>query len=316
MTTLLVSSVGGHLTQLHRLLPVLEGVEPERRWVTFDSPQSRSLLADEDVIYLDYTGPRDVKNILRHTGTARRLFRGRHPYSTIVSTGSGIALSFLPLGRLRGASCHYIESFTRSTGPSATGRVLSHVPGIALYAQYPGWATPPWRYARSVFDVFRPSAAPESTGTIERVVVTLGTMEDYPFRRLVERALAVLPPGVEVLWQTGCTDVSDLPIDGRVQLPAHELQEAVANADAVIAHAGCGSALAALEAGKMPVLIPRLATHGENVDDHQMHLVQELGRRQLAVVRSVEELTLEDLELAALSRVETSRNGAPFELRS
>jgi UDP-N-acetylglucosamine transferase subunit ALG13 len=66
----------------------------------------------------------------------------------------------------------------------------------------------------------------------------------------------------------------------------------------------------------MPVLIPRLATHGENVDDHQMHLVQELGRRKLAVVRSVEELTLEDLELAALSRVETSRNGAPFELRS
>jgi UDP-N-acetylglucosamine--N-acetylmuramyl-(pentapeptide) pyrophosphoryl-undecaprenol N-acetylglucosamine transferase len=316
MTTLLVSSVGGHLTELHRLLPALEGVEPERRWVTFDSPQSRSLLADEDVIYLDYTGPRDVKNILRHTGTARRLFRGRHPYSTVVSTGSGIALSFLPLGCLRSASCHYIESFTRSTGPSATGRVLSRIPGIALYAQYPGWATPPWRYAGSVFDVFRASAAPKGAGAIERVVVTLGTMEDYPFRRLIERALAVLPPEVEVLWQTGCTDVSDLPIDGRVQLPAHELREAVANADAVIAHAGCGSALAALEAGKMPVLVPRLAAHGENVDDHQLHLVQELRRRGLAVVRSVEELTLEDLELAALSRVQTSRNGAPFELRS
>jgi UDP-N-acetylglucosamine--N-acetylmuramyl-(pentapeptide) pyrophosphoryl-undecaprenol N-acetylglucosamine transferase len=315
LTTLLVSSVGGHLTELHRLLPVLDGVEPERCWVTFDSPQSRSLLADEDVIYLDYTAPRDVKNILRHTRTARRLFRGRHPFSTVVSTGSGIALSFLPIGRLRGASCHYIESFTRSTGPSATGRLLSRFPGISLYAQYPGWAKSPWTYAGSVFDVFQPGTVAARDGSIERVVVTLGTMRDYSFRRLLERALAVIPAGAEVLWQAGCTEVDDLPIRACVQIPVHELQKALRAADVVIAHAGAGSALAALEAGKLPVLVPRLSAYGENVDDHQLDLARELSRRRLAVVRDVEELTIDDLRLAAGSLVEAKPRAEPFRLQ-
>jgi UDP-N-acetylglucosamine--N-acetylmuramyl-(pentapeptide) pyrophosphoryl-undecaprenol N-acetylglucosamine transferase len=315
MTTLLVSSVGGHLTQLHRLLPVLDGIEAERRWVTFDSPQSRSLLAHEDVLYLDYTGPRDVRNVLRHARTARRLFRGRHPFSTVVSTGSGIALSFLPIGRVRGASCHYIESFTRSTGPSTTGRLLSRFGGISLYTQYRGWAQPPWTYAGSVFDGFQPRPAAARVD-IERVVVTLGTMEHYSFRRLVERALAVIPSTAEVLWQVGCTDVADLPIRAHVQIPAHELQNAVRAADVVIAHAGTGSALAALEAEKLPVLVPRLAARGENVDDHQLHLAEELSGRGLALVRDVEHLTLDDLGLAARSLVEAKPRAERFQLQT
>lgn len=316
MTTLLVTSVGGHLTQLHQLLPSLRGIDADRLWVTFDTPQSRSMLDGEDVIFVDYTGPRDVKNILRHTLTARRLFRGRHPYSTVVSTGSGIALAFLPLGRLRGASCHYIESFTRSSGPSATGRILSRVPGIAVYTQYPSWAKPPWTFAGSVFDSFLPNPPAKDDHDIRRVVVTLGTMEDYSFRRLIERANAVLSDSTEVLWQVGCTDVSDLPIVAHRQLPAHELQTAIATADVVIAHAGCGSSVAALEAGKKPVLIPRRKTHGENVDDHQALLAEELSKRDLAIVRSVEELTIEDLSLAARSSVRVESRGAPFQLVS
>ncbi len=316
MATLLVSSVGGHLTQLHQLVDSLRGIDDERRWVTFDTPQSRSMLDGEDVVFIDYTSPRDVKNVIRHTSTARRLFRGRHPFSTVVSTGSGIALSFLPIGRLRGASCHYIESFTRSNGPSTTGQILSRIPGIAVYSQYPGWAKPPWRYAGSVFDVFKPSPVVDDVGDIRRAVVTVGTMEDYQFRRLIERALDVLPASTEVLWQVGCTQVSDLPIVGHRQLPAHELAAAIADADVVIAHAGCGSSVAALEAGKKPILVPRLKSYGENVDDHQVLLAQELSRRDLALARSVEDLTTDDLMLAARSSVDVASKGAPFQLAS
>ncbi len=312
MATLLVSSVGGHLTQLHRLLPSLQGIDADRQWVTFDTPQSRSMLKDEEVIYLNYTRSRDVKNILRHSLVARRLFRGHHQFSTVVSTGSGVALSFLPLGRMRGLSCHYIESFTRTTGPSVTGQLLSHIPGIALYTQYPGWARPPWVYAGSVFDTFTSNPPTAGDRDIRRAVVTLGTMENYSFRRLIERAIAVLPRSVEVLWQVGCTDVSDLPIRGEHQLPAHELKAAIAAADVIIAHAGCGSSVAALEVGKKPVLVPRRATHGENIDDHQVLLAEELSERDLAIVRSVEHLTLADLQLAARSSVSTEARSAPF----
>jgi UDP-N-acetylglucosamine transferase subunit ALG13 len=313
MTTLLVSSVGGHLTELCRLLPRLRGVEEDRVWVTFDTPQSRSLLRGEEVVYVDYTGPRDVANVLRHSLLARYLFRGRHPFSTVVSAGSGIALSFLPLGRMRGASCHYIECSARSVGPSMTGHLLSRVPGIHLYSQYRAWARPPWAFAGSVLDTFVSSTS-RREATIKRAVVTLGTMEDYEFRALVERALAVLPADAEVLWQVGCTDVSDLPIVAHRELPMRRLQDAIEAADVVIAHAGCGSSVGTLEAGKTPVLIPRRHSHGENVDDHQLLIAEELSKRDLAVVRSVDDLTLDDLLLAARGSVLVDPQPAPFPL--
>jgi UDP-N-acetylglucosamine transferase subunit ALG13 len=195
-----------------------------------------------------------------------------------------------------------------------TGRLLERMPGIALYAQYPGWARPPWEYSGSVLDAFTPGPCLLEQATIERAVVTLGTMQDYSFRRLVERALAILPPETEVLWQVGCTDVSDLPIRGRRQLPAAELQQAIEEADVVIAHAGCGSSVAALEAGKKPILVPRRAAHGENVDDHQLLIASELARRGLAIMRSADELTLEDLRLAARSTVSVAHEPPPFRL--
>jgi UDP-N-acetylglucosamine--N-acetylmuramyl-(pentapeptide) pyrophosphoryl-undecaprenol N-acetylglucosamine transferase len=314
MTTLLVSSVGGHLADLHHLLPRLQGIEQERVWVTFDTPQSRSLLADEEVVYVDYTAPRDVKNVLRHSLLARRLFKGSHRFSAVVSTGSGIALSFLPLARARGVRCHYIECSACTSGPSVTGKLLRLIPDISLYSQYEDWARRPWRYAGSVLDAFAPGPTSAAPRQIRRVVVTVGTMQDYPFRRLIERVIDVLPPGVDVLWQTGCTDVSDLPIRTRAQVAAHELQEKIRAADVVIAHAGCGSSVSALQAGKMPILVARRRAHGENVDDHQLMIAGELAERGLAIARDVEQLSAEDLQLAARGSVRADRAPAPFPL--
>ena len=48
MSTLLVASSGGHLKELHQLRDRVRGVSGPFRWVTFDTPQSRSLLRDED----------------------------------------------------------------------------------------------------------------------------------------------------------------------------------------------------------------------------------------------------------------------------
>lgn len=313
MTTLLVCSVGGHLAQLHRLAPQLEGIEEDRVWVTFDCAQSRSLLGGEEAVLLDYVGPRDVRGVLRHAASAVGLFAGSGRFSSVVSTGSGIALSFLPVGRAHGVSCHYIESFTRTQGPSLTGRLLRNVPGVKLYSQYPGWSGGPWRYAGSVFDSFAAGPPLPRADRISRAVVTLGTMRDYPFARLIERLITVLGPGPEVLWQTGCTDVAELGIEGRREIPQAELAAAISEADVVVAHAGCGSAMAALAAGKMPVLVPREAARGENVDDHQRLLAAELSRRGLAIVRDADSVTLEDLTDAA-ARTVLSTSASRFHL--
>jgi UDP-N-acetylglucosamine--N-acetylmuramyl-(pentapeptide) pyrophosphoryl-undecaprenol N-acetylglucosamine transferase len=311
-TTLLVASTGGHLKQLHRLHSRLAGVHGPFRWVTFDSPQSRSLLAGETVEFVPFVGARDPLNVLRNAPEAHRMMRD-HDIRTVVSTGAAVALPFFALARARGLSCHYIESAARSEGPSATGRLISRLPGVFLYTQYPHWARGQWNYRGSVFDSFTAEEPGERRSAgLQRVVVTLGTFRGYGFRRLVRRLLEVLPPRAEVLWQTGDTDTRDLGVKGHYAIPDRDLTQAMREADVVVAHAGVGTALAALEVGKCPVLVPRRLAHGEHVDDHQTQIARELGTRGLSRSVEADELGVTDLLAAAGRGVAALPDDQPF----
>jgi len=312
LTTLLVASTGGHLKQLHRLYPRLAGIDGPYRWSTFDTPQSRSLLDGEAVDFVHFVGGRDPGNVMRNVPLAERILR-RNGIDTIVSTGSAMALPFFAIGRARGLECHYIESAARSDGPSRTARMISRIPGVHLYAQYAAWAGAKWQYRGSVFDAFMASGDPEEAAvTIKKVVVSLGTFRGYAFDRLVRRLVEILPPDAEVLWQTGDTDVREFGIEGHREVPAHELTAAIRTADVLVAHAGVGTALAALEVGACPVLVPRRLAHSEHVDDHQTQIAAELGRRGLALSVEADELRLEHLLAAAGRRVTTLATAPHF----
>jgi UDP-N-acetylglucosamine--N-acetylmuramyl-(pentapeptide) pyrophosphoryl-undecaprenol N-acetylglucosamine transferase len=315
LTTLLVASTGGHLKQLHRLHRRLVGVDGPFRWATFDTPQSNSLLDGEPVDFVHFVGGRDPGNVLRNVPLAARILR-ENQIDTIVSTGSAMALPFFALGRAHGLRCHYVESAARSDGPSKTARMISQIPGVYLYTQYPAWADRKWHYRGSVFDSFA-AASREAEGPprLRKVVVSLGTFKDYGFERLVRRLLAILPPDADVLWQTGDTDVSALGIVGHHAIPDRELTQAIREADVLVAHAGVGTALAALEVGKCPVLVPRRVVHGEHVDDHQTQIATELGNRGLAISTEADELTLDHLLAASQTRVTTLPTDPPFMMR-
>jgi UDP-N-acetylglucosamine transferase subunit ALG13 len=312
MTTLLCASTGGHLKQLHRLHRRLAGIDGPFRWATFDTPQSRSLLEGEEVDFVHFVGGRDPRNVLRNVPLVHRILR-EHDVRTIVSTGSAMALPFFALGRARGLTCHYIESAARSDGPSKTARMIGRIPGVNLYTQYPAWEDHRWQYRGAVFDSFLPADEPvERPHELRKVVVSLGTFKDYGFERLVRRLLEILPPDAEVLWQTGDTDVSGLGITGHHAIPERELTQAIREADVLVAHAGVGTALAALEVGKCPVLVPRRLAHGEHVDDHQIQIAGELDARGLALSVEADELTLEHLRRAAATGVTTLPTDPPF----
>jgi len=311
VTTLLVASSGGHLKQLHSLRPRLDGIDDGATWATFDCAQARSLLAEEDVVYVHAQPPRDYLACSRNMADAIRILR-RGRFTDVVSTGAGVALAFLPAAAALGARCHYIESATRADGPSLTGSLLRRVPGIRLYTQYRRWCDRSWQYRGSVFDPFEAEAG--APRPIARAVVTLGTQEGYPFTRLARQLVGVLPDGVETLWQTGSTPTDGLPIAASHSVPAATLEAAMADADVVIAHAGTGSALTAMEAGRCPVLVPRSARHGEHVDDHQAQIAAELDARCLAMACAPEDLTLEVLERAAARRVVVAAAADRFRL--
>lgn len=71
-------------------------------------------------------------------------------------------------------------------------------------------------------------------------------------------------------------------------------EELIHEADIVVCHGGAGTLLHVLQAGKVPVVMPRLAQYGEIVDDHQVELVETLAAegRVIYVSRS------DDLERA------------------
>jgi UDP-N-acetylglucosamine transferase subunit ALG13 len=315
---LLVANTGGHLEELYRLRPRFVPHADREEWVTFDDPQSRTMLAGRAVHFVSYVGPRAYRPAAANVLAARRIL-GAGGFQRVVSTGAAVALPFLAAARAMRIPCHYIESAARSQGPSMTGKLVGRIPGVRLYTQYESWASNRWAYRGSLFDGYQPDDAPSSTVDQARsVVVTLGTMRDYGFRSAVDRIRELLPevlaPGADVLWQTGATDVSDLDIRAYERIPSDQLTEALAAADLVIAHAGIGSALAALDLGKCPVLLPRRGHRKEHVADHQHMIARELAGRRLAVSVEVPDLRVDDLRSAMRSAVRVSDASRPFAL--
>lgn len=316
MTALLVANDGGHIMQLHTLRSRLD-ITDDLLWMTPRTAQTESLLAGERVRWTRPCPTRDAGALLRNAWDARDVF-ATNDISIAVSTGAALALAVLPQARLHGIPCVYIESATRVTGPSVSGALLSRVPGIRTYSQSAALSSRRWTFLASPWDVYETGASARATAAsaagrrvpdVRSVVVSLGT-SPYGFRRLVERVAAILPPDVEVLWQTGATDVSGLGIDARPHVPSAELKAAIERSDVVVSHAGTGAALAALEAGRCPILVPRRAERHEHVDDHQLQIALDFALRDLAIVRDVGHLKYDDLLLAA-ARTVTRKHDLP-----
>jgi UDP-N-acetylglucosamine--N-acetylmuramyl-(pentapeptide) pyrophosphoryl-undecaprenol N-acetylglucosamine transferase len=310
--TLLVANGGGHFEEL-RLLRERLGVLPEdSTWVTWDTPQTRSLLGTEDRIFVDWSQPRDLRKAVRYSRVARRVLK-TGKWDRVVSTGSIVAVPFITVARTHGLPCHYIESAARMTGPSLSARLLEHVPGVHFYSQSQSWVDnrKSWLFRGSVFDTFLPDRGVPRE--IKRVVVTLGTSK-YGFERLVNAIYAVLPESVEVTWQIGSTTPPHPDIKAHVQMPQGDLSLAMAEADLVIAHAGVGTSLLAMAAGHCPVLVPRRSDHDEHVDDHQYQLAEELSRSGLATYCEPEDITLDMLAAAAARRVRLNDDPPRFVL--
>jgi UDP-N-acetylglucosamine:LPS N-acetylglucosamine transferase len=119
-SAMLVCSSGGHLQQLYRLKPWWS--KRDRVWVTFDMPDSRSLLAGEDVRWAYHPTTRNVVNLFRNLALAWRLLRRERP-DVVVSTGAGVAFPFFVVARLLGVKTVYLEVYDRIDVPTLTGRL-------------------------------------------------------------------------------------------------------------------------------------------------------------------------------------------------
>lgn len=117
---------------------------------------------------------------------------------------------------------------------------------------------------------------------------------NQPFSRLlqaVSECAELLPQPIVV--QCGHTPFDDPRCQVHAFLEMEQFVAQVRTAEVVIVHAGAGSVLHAIRAGKKPIVMPRRAAFGEHVDDHQLEFARELSETERVImVESVDELSV------------------------
>ncbi len=131
------------------------------------------------------------------------------------------------------------------------------------------------------------------------IFVTVGTQ--LAFDRLIMGVdeWAGAAGGREVFAQIGPTRLRPRHIEYAQFVSPEECHERMAAAKAVVAHAGMGTILTALEMGKPLLVMPRRAALGEHRNDHQLataHRFAELGSIKVAFDGAELLLRLEELD--------------------
>lgn len=88
-------------------------------------------------------------------------------------------------------------------------------------------------------------------------------------------------------------------------LAMSEFERIVAEAELLILHAGAGSVIHAVHAGKVPVVMPRRSAYGEHVDDHQIEFAEALAAASRVVLAD----DAPDLAKAVQRAIDIQRGG-------
>ena len=105
-------------------------------WVTLPGADVQALLAGEDVVLAHGPTNRSFRNLLRNAVIAWRVIREVRP-SAILSTGAALAVPFFVIGKLHGIRLIYVESLTRTSSISLSGRIVYPL-ASEFFVQWPG----------------------------------------------------------------------------------------------------------------------------------------------------------------------------------
>jgi UDP-N-acetylglucosamine:LPS N-acetylglucosamine transferase len=133
MNLLLVCSSGGHFKGLFQLQAFWS--QYRHSWVTFDTATTRASLEGEVVAWAYSPTNRNLPNLLRNTLLSWQVLRSQRP-DVILSTGAGVAVPFLILGKLLGSRTVFVESITRIETLSLSARLALPFLDV-LYVHWP-----------------------------------------------------------------------------------------------------------------------------------------------------------------------------------
>lgn len=285
----LVTSHGGHLDLLRTLRPAYEDLD--RVWLTPPSPQADALRAAGERVVEVVNPWRSPALIARNAAGSLRFLRRERP-RVVVSAGAGVAVAACVAARAQRVPLVFVETMARTENASASGRIAYRLATHFLVQ----WESLLRVYPRAelcrpgLLEGAREGPPPPGSGTF----VAAGS-HGAPFDRLVAlvddaAGAGALPEPVTVQGATRSyapRHVAPLP-----ELAPEVVRGAIAAAEVVITHGGSGVISQALAAGRVPLVLPRRAGHGEHFDDHQVGMARQLGVHGLVV--SLDEHPLAD----------------------
>ena len=124
------------------------------------------------------------------------------------------------------------------------------------------------------------------------IFVTVGTHEQ-PFNRLVKYMDKWAEAHEEeVIIQTGFCTFEPKKAKWENLFPYKEMVRNVDRARIVITHGGPSSFIMPLQAGKVPIVVPRQRRYDEHVNDHQLEFCKQVAARQgnIIIVENISDL--------------------------
>jgi UDP-N-acetylglucosamine transferase subunit ALG13 len=148
------------------------------------------------------------------------------------------------------------------------------------------------------------------------IFVTVGSQ--LPFDRLIQTMdhWAANNKDYPVFAQIGISDYKPQHIEFCQTMTPEIYSQYLEQADFVVAHAGMGTIISALEIGKQLVLMPRLAHKGEHRNDHQLATAKRFAELSHVIVANNEtELlglvdSLRDSKFEPIAKQETQASPA------
>jgi UDP-N-acetylglucosamine transferase subunit ALG13 len=146
------------------------------------------------------------------------------------------------------------------------------------------------------------------------IFMTVGSM--LPFDRLVQSMdeWAARHPQVEVFAQIGAGAYEPRHMKWTRTLSRREFDDHTRDAELVVAHAGVGSVVTALEFRKPIVVLPRFAAAKEHTTNHQVDTAKWMqGRPGVFVAMAEKDLDQAIIDAQAANQVEPLPSSAPPE---
>lgn len=108
------------------------------------------------------------------------------------------------------------------------------------------------------------------------IFVTVGSM--LPFDRLIEAMdqWANTHPDHELVAQIGNGTYHPKRMSWRAMYDSQQFKDLLARSQLVVAHAGMGSIITALQVPRPIVILPRQMAYGEHTTEHQLHTAQRM----------------------------------------